>query len=962
VRPEKLVMSAFGPYAGRTELDMDLLGTSGLYLITGDTGAGKTTIFDAITFALYGTASGEVRGSDMLRSLYADPKTPTYVEMVFSYGGRRYRIRRNPEYERPKERGDGTTVQGADAELDFYDENGEVSRTVSGLRQVNSAVVKIMGIDRQQFVRIAMIAQGDFQKILTAGTKERSEIFSRLFGTQFYRNVQARIRKDFLELSAKREQAAQRALERASAVRCEEETPEKDQFENNTDAALSNRSSGADESGETALADSASVGEKLKALLDAGLPTVRDAIPIITAIIEQGAQREKKLTEQIYGLDKELTVINQRIGTAREQKKAQDALSETLSKMEGAKRAEKEADAALKSAKADLPKAEQATSAIAGLTQQLPQYAALEESVKKMQDLAAHLKEEKSTLEAKRSLGAQQQKALEKLRAQREQLKGAGERMEQAKAAAERTDVRLKETFVYRDEYAAMLKESLQYERQKKKFEKESVRARQAADTYMSARTRVLAIQAGILAKDLKEGEPCPVCGSVHHPAPCAVSSQDLQAVNDLDALEKAAKKAQQDQQSAAEAAQKTNGSLQSTQKALAVRKEQLGIPEGLQTEAALEEYVQQCTAQKEAAEKALQAASKTAEYAANLEEKMPSYEQQAKECADQISSLEKICSADEARLGEMNKSVREMRARLPYPSREEINKEIGQQEIIRKTVQERAERAQNCWQSAREALSHLEAAAAALQRQLEGQEKMDLAAETARGQEKSAQRRDLSAKRDAQHAENAANADALSDVQEVAEKIDQYDAQYGWMSALSNSVNAAVGSVSNRVTLETYVQMRYLDRILDRANVRLMEMSQGQYELQRAQSADRQSLSGLDLDVLDHYNGTVRSVRTLSGGESFEASLSLALGLSDEIQESSGGIRLDTMFVDEGFGSLDEDALQQAVRTLTGLTEGGRLIGIISHVEELEREIDRQIVVRKKPNSSEGSSARIVV
>jgi len=929
VRPEKLVMSAFGPYAGRTELDMDLLGTSGLYLITGDTGAGKTTIFDAITFALYGTASGEVRGSDMLRSLYADPKTPTYVEMVFSYGGRRYRIRRNPEYERPKERGDGTTVQGADAELDFYDENGEVSRTVSGLRQVNSAVVKIMGIDRQQFVRIAMIAQGDFQKLLTAGTKERSEIFSRLFGTQFYRNVQARIRKDFLELSAKREQAAQRALERAGAVHCSEESPLK---------------------------------ARLQVLLDAGLPTVRDAVPLITAIIEQGGQREKELTEQISELDRELTVINQRIGTAREQKKAQDARAETLSKMEGAKRAEREADAALKSAKADLPKAEQATSVIAGLTQQLPQYAVLEESVKKMQDMAAHLKEEKSTLEAKRSLGAKQQEALEKLRAQREQLKGAGERMEQAKAAAERTDARLKEIFVYRDEYASMLKESLQYERQKKEFERESVRARQAADTYMAARTRVLAIQAGILAKDLKEGEPCPVCGSVHHPAPCAVSSQDLQAVNDLDALEKAAKKAQLDQQSAAEAAQKTNGSLQSAQKALAVRREQLGIPDGLQTETALEEYVQQCTAQKEAAEKALQAASKAAEYAAKLEEKMPSYEQQAKECADQISSLEKICSADEARLGEIDKSVRDARARLPYPSREEIDQEIGKQETIRKTVQERAERAQNCWQSAREALSHLEAAAAALQRQLEGQEKMDLAAETARGQEMSAQRKVLSAKRDAQHAENSTNADALSDVQEAAEKIDQYEAQYGWMSALSNSVNAAVGSVSNRVTLETYVQMRYLDRILDRANVRLMEMSQGQYELQRAQSADRQSLSGLDLDVLDHYNGTVRSVRTLSGGESFEASLSLALGLSDEIQESSGGIRLDTMFVDEGFGSLDEDALQQAVRTLTGLTEGGRLIGIISHVEELGREIDRQIVVRKKPNSSEGSSARIVV
>ena len=214
MRPQKLIMSAFGPYAGSTEVDFTRLGERGLYLITGDTGAGKTTIFDAITFALYGEPSGEIRDASMLRSKYADAKTPTFVELTFTLGEKEYRIRRNPEYSRPKSRGEGFTVQKSDAELILPD-----GQPVTRQKDVNQKIIEILGIDRSQFTRIAMIAQGDFRKLLFASTEERKKIFQKLFHTHFYQRLQeelkrisAQMRKEFEKASASLDQYAEGIL------------------------------------------------------------------------------------------------------------------------------------------------------------------------------------------------------------------------------------------------------------------------------------------------------------------------------------------------------------------------------------------------------------------------------------------------------------------------------------------------------------------------------------------------------------------------------------------------------------------------------------------------------------------------------------------------------------------------------------------------------------------------------
>ena len=220
LRPLKLIMSAFGPYAGSTEVDFTSLGERGLYLITGDTGAGKTTIFDAITFALYGEASGEIREASMLRSNYADEKTPTFVELSFVLGGKEYRVRRNPEYNRPKARGEGFTLQKSDAELTLPD-----GKIITRQKDVNQQIVEILGIDRSQFTRIAMIAQGDFRKLLFASTEERKKIFQKLFHTHLYQSLQEELKRISAQMRKEFEKASASLDQYAEGILCGEEDP-----------------------------------------------------------------------------------------------------------------------------------------------------------------------------------------------------------------------------------------------------------------------------------------------------------------------------------------------------------------------------------------------------------------------------------------------------------------------------------------------------------------------------------------------------------------------------------------------------------------------------------------------------------------------------------------------------------------------------------------------------------------
>ena len=287
MRPMNLIVTGFGPYADRTEIPMDKLGRSGLYLITGDTGAGKTTIFDAITFALYGEASGENREPNMLRSKYAKPETPTEVELTFSYGDKVYKIKRNPEYERPAKRGDGMTKETASAELTYPD-----GRVLTKKTEVNAAISEIIGVDRKQFSQIAMIAQGDFRKLLFADTKERQGIFREIFHTKNFQSLQERLKEESGKLSRQCELSRNSVKQYVEGLQWEDS----DMMSLDVEKAKGNQ-----------------------------LP-IKEVVELVEKLLQQDGQKEQQMNDRIRAMEEQLTVINERIGKAEEYEKAREGL------------------------------------------------------------------------------------------------------------------------------------------------------------------------------------------------------------------------------------------------------------------------------------------------------------------------------------------------------------------------------------------------------------------------------------------------------------------------------------------------------------------------------------------------------------------------------------------------------------------------------------------------------------
>ena len=338
----------------------------------------------------------------------------------------------------------------------------------------------------------------------------------------------------------------------------------------------------------------------------------------------------------------------------------------------------------------------------------------------------------------------------------------------------------------------------------------------------------------------------------------------------------------------------------------------------------------------------------------------LPQREQANRELEEALSALRLKLAGAGSREKELRRQIDDMRRELKHPDIQSAEARLSALRAERDRLADALKGAEDAYGACKSALAGTDSTIRSLSQLLENGEQVDVESQRARGEELSGERAQAAEKQRNVHTRLITNQTALKNIQGGADDLERLEKQYTWIRALSNTANGAL-SGKERISLETYIQRNFFERIIQRANLRFMVMSGGQYELKRrAQAEDNRSQSGLELDVIDHYNGSERSVRSLSGGESFKASLSLALGLSDEIQSTAGGIRLDTMFVDEGFGSLDEESLQQAIRVLTGLTEGNRLVGIISHVTELKEKIDQQIVVTK--NRTGGSQAELVV
>lgn len=984
MRPTELIISAFGPYAGEVTLDMASLGDRGLYLITGDTGAGKTTLFDAIAFALYGNASGDSRKPRMLRSKYARPDARTYVEMGFSYSGKEYRVRRNPEYMRTKQRGEGETREKPDAQLHMPD-----GRLVTGDKAVTVEVEGLLGLNREQFSQIAMLAQGSFSRLLSGRTEDRGIIFREIFKTKPYQLFQEKLKDRAKGLYGRYADSRKSMEQYAGGVITE------------------------GHSEELKLRWKEVPQGSLEALLE-----VLDQLIGADEAQQQGKDRAMALVrDEMAALGMELGKMQGDAAVCRDMAAAADVLRENMPVLEQAKvRYERE-----KERQADRDGLIGTVTRMEENLKTYDRFDSLQENLKVCRKETESLEKrlEQAALEERqwKERNDSDEKILESLRQ-------AGEEYQAALTAGERLGE-------YSGRIGLLAEELAQYGQERKKLEaaRERYRAageesRRADDAYREMYQRFLDNQAGILASRLTEGQPCPVCGSVAHPAPARYLEEGNEAAKDkVDRLKAAAEEKDKAAARLSLEAGRLAGSLdtryermkqqidaevatwkedwqkrirQAEADAAALASETGDVRQGRryfleQWELMMGQLKGQLERQAAAQKEKIREKKKRKEDKEAVEGRRALGRQSLEEASERKQQAQKMLAESQAKERELESRLKEMESSLPYENRKAAQAELVEKKAFLAGLEKAFKEAEESYNRISRRVSDAQARLEALrgrmaEKDAEGRETAGEDRDPAKGpdtmlpggmdvrtamehlearmqenrQHQSEARERLTGleqEKSRLHHRLETNRMARERISEQKASMEEIQKEWTWVKALSDTAAGEVGG-KEKITLETYAQMAYFERIIARANTRFMVMSGGQYELKRCTEEDNRGKNGLGLNVIDHYNGTERSVKTLSGGESFQASLSLALGLSDEIQSAAGGIRLDTLFVDEGFGSLDEDTLNLAMKSLGDLAEGRRLVGIISHVGELKERIQHQIVVVK--DKTGGSRAYI--
>lgn len=914
MRPLQLTISAFGPYADATLIDLERLGRSGLYLITGDTGAGKTTIFDAITFALYGEPSGSNREASMLRSKYATPETPTYVELTFLYAGKTYLVRRNPDYERPSRKGDKLTLQKAEAELILPD-----GTVVTKTRDVTTKIYEIIGIDRDQFSQIAMIAQGDFLKLLLAPTEDRKKIFRKIFRTDAYENLQQRLRDDTLR--RERELAGLQASvqQYVSGILASED-----------DLRFS----------------------LIRKAKEGTLPMEETQNLVVTLIQEEKdrylqSERDRQSLERSIGEKENLIGQAREIAGTREDRKKAELLSQELLVAKNVAAGE------WTRAEEDLPVIKNIEAEILLLESSLPDYVALEEGRREISEmlsgiatLTRRIEETTASIEV---LTADRLKCSEELLS----LKDVELERMSLLTGMEKAENALKELDKISQSAHEYQRKTAEYSRLQETYLQASAQATICRHDYETKYRAFLDEQAGVLAQTLVEGLPCPVCGSKVHPAPASVPvSAPTEA--ELQILKAELDKKSAAERTTSEMAAGMFGQLQTIQEDLTRKAAEMDIREDLSHLASeLTTRIEVMKGENRRLATSFARCEKNRNRKAELEMLIPARDAGLLDAAARKDALLSEQISLSAKRDERDRAVTTLFAKLAYPDNTGAMQALANLRERKSALEKRYSAADLRYKKILSDEATLLGRIESLSQRIEAAAVLDEESLTTELSVLHDQKNALRVVADEAMLRTRTNQSVLDGISHQSGNMDRLLRELSWMKSLSDTANGTLGG-KEKIMLETYVQMTYFDRIIDRANTRFMIMSHGQYELKRrAEAENNQRKSGLELNVIDHYNGSERSVKTLSGGESFMASLSLALGLSDEIQSAAGGIQLDTMFVDEGFGALDDEALHQAIRALTELAQGDRLVGIISHVSELKQRIDRQIVVTKDPTGT---------
>lgn len=919
MRPMKLTMSAFGPYADVTVIDMAKLTEGGLYLITGDTGAGKTMVFDAITYALYGEASGTERQSTMLRSKYAPPSAETYVELEFLHRGEKYTLKRVYGKERIKRNGEKVEEKSTDASLCLPD-----GRVITKHKDVTAAVEELIGLDSARFRGTSMIAQGEFRELLFADTAERLVVLRRLFNTDVYLRFAEEAREEFNRLSEEYRIKKQSAEHYIAMAECAHES----------DFACR-------------LAEA-----KANGILSA------DTAELLSGITEEDTRRLAALTEESEKAEESLLRVQALLTKSENDRNNEKRLKNGLVYL--ADIDEKILLLEKKTSEIETEKSlcDEKKGELSRLELMLPEYDRLEETKKACAaaKASAHEKKEEATLLRNKKTAIEneivqlKEQLAKKNTADKAQLESEYEHTASRKGELDR-----------------LLGQILSLQGCEAELARARDAYRLAAEESDRAQAEYTALEriyfdgiAGILGETLTDGEPCPVCGSVHHPAPTQ-RSQGVPAREELDRKRNEVKTRSETAKALSEKAGQLSGIRESERKGILTSGEALFA---VQSED-VESYRNLAKAAAEELTKKLAELSKKIRFA-------ETEEAERTELSDKIQRFTLLLTQTGGKAEA--ESLSAVRLEAEWEAWEGRVAELSEKlEFSGKAEAERALSAVRSWVSAYEkakASAETERTEAYLTRAKYAaaidELKEQLKDSTAANYDKLAE--ELSQKTEERRLLTQSAADiksrlernrmAADGIRKSLGELESLAGVLGEAKAISDTANGTLTG-KERLTLETFAQLRLFDRIIRRAAIRLMKLTDGQFELVRRRENGMRGKTGLDIDVIDHYNGSVRNVKTLSGGEAFKASLALALGMSDETEAECGGVVIDSMFIDEGFGSLDEESLKQAVDMLASLSGGGRSIGIISHVSELCGRIDRQLIVKK--NSGKGSIAVVV-
>lgn len=924
MKPLKLTMSAFGSYAGKNVLDFTGQ-QQGIFLITGDTGAGKTTIFDAITYALYNQTSGGERNGNMMRSQYAQPETETYVELEFLYRGQTYRVRRNPDYKITKTLKNGKIrEQKVPHSVELTLPDGTVFPEKKNA--TDAKIIEILGLTADQFSQIVMIAQGDFLKLLYTKSDERKMIFSKLFRTDIYWKIQENLRRKSMEMD-ERIQENDRAFEQEKS-----------------------RIMPLPESEEIPLDE---LVERLRERL-------KDALKEQNLRRANVEELNKKITkyEEINKLFVSLEKIRQ---TGKELEARQAESKERRQQIENARKADKVLVAEQQNLRQQ-QEVEQSAQAIAKMTETLANNQEMFETLKtQQQEAEAKQKREAADIQKKML-------ALEQSFPSYEALQNARSEEQQAKKVWEDLGKTSEESFHKKEAGIAALKEQQKRQEQvveqtKKNWEQTSLSASESAKHYEHMYEAFLKEQAGILAENLSAGCPCPVCGSTIHPDPAKLSDH---AVTELEVEQaKKTRAAAEEKRDLAHAAFETE-KTEKQKLAQAVEKEEA-------------DFVLAQTIAKQQRKEAEQNYVSLQKIAEQIREKLvyPSLAEAKK----QYAAMQKALEAAEQEIAKKRKKVSELAEAMNTLKGQKLAEEENQKTAKKLAVKTEKEYAKLLEKSGfvSEETYHLAILPERSRSKLEREEKEYESQCLKQQSEQKLLEKQVSGKtytdttelNEQLKAEKQALKEAEKTYMELhtayendrsvlqncavyLEKGKKLESEDQVIKSLSKTANGRL-SGSAKIDFETYIQRQYFKQIIHEANKRLLTMSNHQFILKLKEEANtgRKTNEGLDLSVYSLVTDSERDVKTLSGGESFLAALAMALGLSDIVERSAGAIHPDMMFIDEGFGSLDAQSRQQAIEVLAELAGDSRMVGIISHVTELKEQIDRKLVVSRTDKGS---------